>query len=81
MTNLFFVCPHCDGPIMIDTREINCAIFRHGVFKSDGSQIDPHLPKEKCDLLKFKNLIYGCGKPFQLYIQNNTIHIKKCDYI
>ena len=38
-------------------------------------QIDPHLKKEECDRLKSKNLIYGCGKPFQLIITEMVLKL------
>ncbi len=49
-------------------------------------QIDPHLPKEQCDLLVNNNVIYGCGKPFfvkQISIINNEFYyeVSVCDYI
>lgn len=33
--------PQCSTPIIVCTKEINCAIFRHGVMKETGLQIDP----------------------------------------
>lgn len=42
------------------------------------NQIDPHLSKELCDKLVKDDLIYGCGKSFQLTEKNDT---KICDYI
>lgn len=57
-------CPHCKESVVIE--QINCNIFRHGVMKDTGKQLDPHLPKLECDALKEKDLIYGCGKPFSL---------------
>lgn len=72
-------CPHCEGPI--EVVEVNCAIFRHGVFKQTGIQMHPHETKEKCDELIEKNLIYGCGKPFKITIINNTYVAEICDYI
>jgi hypothetical protein len=42
----------------------------------------PHLPKQLCDELVLKNLIYGCGKPFQLVKnENNEMVPVICDYI
>ena len=38
-------CPHCQLPIQIMSNEINCAIFRHGTFKVNGKQMDPHTLK------------------------------------
>ncbi len=80
---LIINCPHCDGSIIII--ELNCKIFRHGVFKNTGNQIGPHSSKEECDQYIKQNLIYGCGKPFQI-IEDNTNNDNKykaviCDYI
>jgi hypothetical protein len=57
-------CPHCDEFVIIE--KLNCGIFRHGIIKSTLKQMEPHLPKDKCDQLKERNLIFGCGKPFQI---------------
>jgi hypothetical protein len=75
-------CPHCLQQIIIMKNEINCAIFRHGVLKSNGVQMPPHLEKRICDELVRRNLIYGCGKPFQL-VKNDKNEIKAtiCGYI
>jgi hypothetical protein len=70
-----FFCPYPDCKIGIEIIEINCAIFRCGIYKHNGAQIEPHLPKEKCDLLKDK--IWGCGRPFQ-YIDGSLV---PCDYL
>ena len=72
-------CPHCDEFVIIE--KLNCGIFRHGIIKSTLKQMEPHLPKDKCDQLKERNLIFGCGKPFQILIVNGKLNIKKCDYI
>lgn len=75
-------CPHCFQTIIIMKNEINCAIFRHGVLKSNGVQMPPHLEKRICDELVRQNLIYGCGKPFQLVKnERNEMIPKICDYI
>jgi hypothetical protein len=80
MVNGFEVCcPHCGDYVVIE--QVNCAIFRHGVFKSDMSQINPHLPKINCDELIEKKLIYGCGKPFRVIKENNSWTAIQCDYI
>jgi len=73
-------CPHCGNQVLIE--QINCAIFRHGVLKSNGEQIPPHLSKADCDRLIETNQIYGCGKPFKLVqdLSGNWIGII-CDYI
>jgi hypothetical protein len=72
-------CPHCEEYIIIE--QINCAIFRHGVFKNNLQQINPHLPKNECIELKDKDLIYGCGKPFRIEIKDNIWIGIICDYI
>jgi hypothetical protein len=59
-------CPYPDCKIGIEIIEINCAIFRCGVYKHNGAQIEPHLPKDDCDRLKKGDKIWGCGRPFQL---------------
>jgi hypothetical protein len=74
---LIVLCPHCFENIVIYKNEINCAIFRHGVYKKDNNQIDPHLNKIECDNLYNSGLIYGCGKPFKLV--NDIPEI--CDYL
>ena len=66
-------CPHCD--VLIEILEVNCAIFRCGILKDTGEQIDPHLPKQSCDDLKDK--IWGCSRPFK-YENGKAI---VCDYI
>jgi hypothetical protein len=67
-------CPHCQDTIIIES--INCGIFRHGVLKADGKQIDPHLPQDACENYFRNNLIFGCGKPFQII--ENKVHV--CGY-
>ena len=57
---------------------MNCKIFRCGIYKSNGQQINPHLNKSICDELVANNLIYGCGKPFLIDNNNNALI---CEYI
>jgi hypothetical protein len=76
---LIFNCPHCDQ--MIEVRHVNCAIFRCGIIKQTGHQIQPHESKTLCDHLKNKDMIYGCGKPFQLIPNGESYDVHKCDYI
>ena len=64
ITNIVVICPNCKDPILIE--KLNCCIFRHGVLKRNGKQINPHTPKELCDFYIKKDLIVGCGKPFQV---------------
>jgi len=78
-------CPHCNEEIIIYKNDYNCKIFRHGVFKKDLKMLDPHSSKEKCKMLKEKDLIFGCGKPFRIIqkvINNEKRDIFEiCDYI
>jgi len=75
-------CPHCNNLILIYKNEINCAIFRHGIMKSDLKQIDPHLSKPECDRLSKEGLIIGCGKPFKLVMNKEEEYFAiKCDYV
>jgi hypothetical protein len=73
------VCPHCAEFIIIE--KMNCGIFRHGVLKKCNKQIEPHATKPICDYYTQHNLIYGCGKPFRIVIQDNIFVIEICDYI
>lgn len=68
-------CPHCNEEV--DIIELNCGIFRHGIYKKDHKQLDPHAPKDLCDKVVRENLIYGCGKPFKVV---DGIAIS-CEYI
>lgn len=80
--SLHFACPHCEQVVSVRVAEINCAIFRHGTYKDSLKPIDPHLCKDECDRLFASELIYGCGKPFQLVraeAAGYTVHI--CGYI
>lgn len=78
--NIIIECPHCSDSILIE--QLNCKIFRHGIFKLTHEQINPHLSKLECDKLIFNNLIYGCGKPFRIKNDNNSKYeVEICDYI
>jgi hypothetical protein len=79
---LILQCPHCKEDVIIT--QVNCAIFRHGIYKNNLQQIDPHAPKEKCDELIKNNEIYGCGKPFRIKKINTNSNewiSEVCDYI
>jgi len=81
MNNSFIIiCPHCNDNILIYEKEINCKIFRHGVYKHNNKQINPHASKVLCDELIKYNLIYGCGKPFSLVKVNDNYIAHVCDY-
>jgi hypothetical protein len=82
---MIVTCPHCNDSVIID--EINCGIFRHGVLKINGQQMDPHSSKPLCDELFQSGLIYGCGKPFQIKQipdpdkEAEAFVAEPCDYI
>jgi hypothetical protein len=78
-TEPILVCPHCNEYVIIE--KLNCAIFRHGIMKHSGKQIDPHSSKELCEHYIKNNLIYGCGKPFKVVIVNEKWETEICDYI
>lgn len=67
-------CPHCGCKIQII--ELNCRVFRCGIYKSNGKQLDPHALKELCDKVAKDGLVYGCAKPFEII---NDVAVK-CDY-
>jgi hypothetical protein len=73
-------CPHCNDPLQIFKQEINCGIFRHGIYKN-GTQLDPHASKEICDKFINEKQGFGCGKPFRISINEKNFHIESCDYI
>jgi hypothetical protein len=68
-------CPHCGQ--VCEILEINCSIFRCGIYKHNYQQIPPHLSKNICDEISQKGLIYGCGKPFRIVEKKVIV----CDYI
>ena len=75
-----FECPHCDILLQVNKEQTNCRIFRHAIYKNNYIQVDPHLPKEMCDNLVKNNLVFGCCKPFQLFLTDNP-YADICDYI
>lgn len=66
MEEIILECPHCKGIIIVEPKQINCAIFRHGTLKINGAQVNPHAPKSECDRLIARNLVNGCCKPFKM---------------
>jgi len=78
-SEIVVLCPHCESNILIT--EINCAIFRHGAYKENYNQMNPHERKEECDRLVSENLVFGCGKPFKLVKESEEYKAIVCDYI
>lgn len=81
--NLVVTCPHCGDPVLIE--KLNCCIFRHGIMKTTGEQINAHANKSLCDFYIECKLIYGCGKPFRVILEEKEKEQKwvavVCDYI
>jgi hypothetical protein len=73
------ICPHCNEFVIIN--ELNCCIFRHGIIKDTGEQMNPHASKQECDNLKKNDLIFGCGKPFKITFNGENAIVEICDYI
>jgi len=72
-------CPYCNAPVLIE--KLNCRIFRHGTYKKNNEQINPHASKEECNELLINNMIYGCGKPFQIIMKEGKWVAVNCEYI
>ncbi len=70
-------CPHCNQKIIIEKK--NCGIFRCGQHKKTGKQIPSHASKETCDKMIYSGDFWGCGKPFRIIKDSNSI--EKCDYL
>ena len=82
MENILVKCPQCSDLVIINKKDFNCKIFRHGVYKKDNKQIDPHLNKQECDRLFNEKLIYGCGKPFRIIkTAQEQYTVEECGYI
>lgn len=56
-------CPHCSGWFIVQAREVNCTIFRHGAYKNTGLPLNPHASQETCERLLAEDKIYGCAQP------------------
>jgi hypothetical protein len=79
LSTFIVVCPHCGCSVEIV--EVNCAIFRHAVYKDTGAQVDPHAPKELCDALAAAGRIHGCGQPFRVIQGTGGWAAVECDYL
>lgn len=76
-----FDCPHCAGTIIVHRNELNCRIFRHGVYRNNLQPMNPHAPQAECERLVSENQIMGCGKPFQVVETDGVLHTVECGYI
>uniref|UniRef100_A0A6C0J863 Uncharacterized protein n=1 Tax=viral metagenome TaxID=1070528 RepID=A0A6C0J863_9ZZZZ len=78
-----YSCPHCEGIIITEYNQLNCKIFRHGVFIDTLKQIGCHANKIECDKLRKNNLIYGCGQPYEIKVshkKHKVYNVYKCEY-
>jgi hypothetical protein len=81
---LRFACPHCATPTEVSKNEVNCAIFRCGVWKSPhpaaGQPINPHMPQLECEAVREQ--VFGCTKPFRLVDRGGgNLWVEICGYI
>ena len=74
-------CPHCSNIIIIYKKDINCAIFRHGVFITSLEQMNPHTSQILCEEYIREKIIYGCGRPFILKKNDTNYYAEICGYI
>lgn len=76
---LIVECPKCKCSIIIE--QLNCKIFRCGVFKNNYIQIPPHSNKQFIDNLLIQNRIFGCGQAFKLILNiENVYEAIECSY-
>ncbi len=61
---MLIICPNCNE--YVEILELNCCIFRHGVYINTMQQINPHLNKIECDILFNENKILGMENHFKL---------------
>jgi hypothetical protein len=66
--------------VVILEQEINCAIFRHAVFKN-GIDVPPHTSKELMYNLIKEKLIFGCGFPFRLEKKEESYVAVESDWV
>ena len=76
-----FPCPHCLSLVRVEKNQLNCRIFRHGVFKKNGKGINPHLEKKKCDELVRNACVYGCARPFEFFGGGKSADDEKKDCV
>lgn len=83
--SFIFPCPHCGFLIQVLRNETACCIFRHAVYRRDGSQFPPHASEELCETAVSDELVYGCAKPFKLVLNPHDSDtpgfVEICEYI
>ena len=74
--NIVIECPNCNECVLIE--QLNCRIFRHGIMKHNGTQINPHSSKDLCDhYVKNDMICYVIDyvlKQYSIITPNNTIN-------
>jgi len=76
---LIFLFIRCNWiPITFDC---DILVLRHGVYKNNLQQINPHASKKECKKLLENDLIYGCACPLQIIKDNEEYKLIICDYI
>jgi len=65
MSSFEFACPHCGGGIIVSPQDVACGIMRHAAFKTNGEPVPPHAPREACEELLSKGLVWGCCGPLR----------------
>ena len=72
-------CPSCSEQIIVS--KVKCGIFRHGVYKNTGKQMNPHSDEERCNYLVTSDKIWGCGMPFRVVEKEGGFIAIDCEYI
>jgi len=73
-------CPNCGGYFIVYPNQINCRIFRHGVYKHNREPMNPHASKSECDNLLLLDNIYGCAGPFEMIYADGVWKTAICGY-
>lgn len=82
--DIFIICPHCSGTVIVAPEDIRCRIFRH--LSGPQGQINPHASRAECEAMLALNLpgrpqvALGCGRPFR-YNPQAQGNAEICDYI
>lgn len=71
---LYFLCPHCNKPVVTIKDEIACTIVTHGVTKQ--GQVPQHLSPTNADaMLASGAVIAGCMKQYTLLAKSDSTYI------
>ena len=75
-----YICPHCELLTEVHEKELNCCIFRHGVYQQTYKPINPHASQQEVQRLKLDNAIIGCGGPHQLKLIDGQWTVHPCPW-